>query len=91
MDKIQSKVIKCCGVNGPQDYVYNSGNSTQKNSTQNNSTVIAEYKVPKSCCQVEAGCKYDQVIESLNGTKFYKDVRISFYNYFLFIKNICLW
>lgn len=65
MDKIQSEVIKCCGVSGPQDYVYNAGNSTQNNST--------EYKVPKSCCQVEAGCKFDQVIQNLNGTKFYKD------------------
>jgi len=71
MDKIQSEVIKCCGVRGPQDYVFNAGNSTQDNSTQDNSTTITEYKVPKSCCQVEAGCKFDQVITDINGSGFY--------------------
>ena len=77
MDKIQSDVIKCCGVNGPKDYVFTAaGNSTQNNSTQNNSTT--QYKVPKSCCEVQAGCKFDQIITNLNGTNFYNDVRIDF-------------
>lgn len=75
MDKIQSEVIKCCGVTGPQDYVYKeSGNSTKSNSTVPSNTTITEFKVPKSCCQAENGCKYDQIITSLNGTQFYKHV-----------------
>ena len=80
MDKIQSEVIKCCGVRGPQDYVFNAGNSTQ-----DNSTTITEYKVPKSCCKVEAGCKFDQVITNINGANFYTHVRR---HCFLFFGNI---
>lgn len=71
MDKIQSDVIKCCGVNGYKDYVY-----TQSNVTQGNGTTMNEYKVPKSCCidGKTDGCKYDQVIsDAITNPGFYKD------------------
>jgi len=58
MDKVQSDIIKCCGVNGYKDYVYtNTNTNTTSNSTK------TEYKVPKSCCKDEKSCKNDKIID----------------------------
>ena len=57
MDKVQEKIVKCCGVVSYKDYT--GGRSCNSSTTSKNVT----WGVPKSCCENPDGtnCEYKDV------------------------------